>query len=196
LVGWFCRSKYGITLLGENYTIWRYGIALGGDSDARHVTSQWRLRVGEGAWGEVCAWRKCARLRVTCSGRCACGGRRAWGDGGDGGECVYNNVLQALLGTQFTFIAADVPVFFLLKNVSNVHNKSRLPHITKLIVDGGAEDAHGGREGHIGIDQRRNVAAQLLGLLLQYDIVFLIVFAMEYGRETLLVKRNGMGRCG
>jgi hypothetical protein len=39
---WICR----ITLLGVNYTIGRYGIALGGDSDARRVTSQWRLRVG------------------------------------------------------------------------------------------------------------------------------------------------------
>ena len=43
---WFCRSKYGITLLGENYTIFRYGIALGGDSDARHVTSQLGMCVG------------------------------------------------------------------------------------------------------------------------------------------------------
>ena len=89
-----------------------------------------------------------------------------------------------------------MPVFFSSKNVSNVHNKSRLPHITKLIVDGGAENAHGGREGHIGIDQRRNVAAQLLGLLLQYDIVFLIVLAMEYGRETPSSNGMGMGRCG
>ena len=44
---WVCR----ITLLGVNYTIGRYGIALGGDSDARHVTSQWRLRVGGKARG-------------------------------------------------------------------------------------------------------------------------------------------------
>ena len=39
---WVCR----ITLLGENYTIGRYGIALGGDSDARHVTSQLGMCVG------------------------------------------------------------------------------------------------------------------------------------------------------
>ena len=35
----------------RNHTIWRYGIALEGDSDARYVTSQWRLRVGGKARG-------------------------------------------------------------------------------------------------------------------------------------------------
>src|SRR5574344_1973340 len=47
-IGWRCFCR--ITLLGENYTICRYGIALGGDSDARHVTSQWEAHGGSDAW--------------------------------------------------------------------------------------------------------------------------------------------------
>ena len=71
--------------MGENYTICRYGIALGGDSDARRVTSQWRLRaggrrvgaamrVGVRAWWRACVvvwWCGGDAMRVSVVWSCA-----------------------------------------------------------------------------------------------------------------------------
>lgn len=57
-----------------------------------------------------------------------------------------------------------------------------LDDVAELVVDAGAERFHGRRQVHIGVDQRRDVDAQLLDLMLED----LVVARKVIGREDLV----------
>ena len=63
---------------------------------------------------------------------------------------------------------------------------ARLLYVAEAVVDGGAEELHGGRERHIGVDEWRDVVAQRTYLAVEDEVVLLEVVLAEQGCELLL----------
>ena len=93
----------------------------------------------------------------------------------------------------------DMAHALLFKYLVNSNQDACFLNIAKAIVDGGAKKLHGGRQAHVGINQRRNVVAQLTYLAVQDAIVGLeVVFAkqlLQFGlRRFNLQRLMGMMR--
>ena len=72
---------------------------------------------------------------------------------------------------------------FLLQYLVHSYEYAGFLHLAELVVDGGAEHAHGGTEAHVGVDQRRNVVAALAHLGVEYAVVGLeVVVYEEFGK--------------
>ena len=68
---------------------------------------------------------------------------------------------------------------FLLQYLVHCYEYACFLHLAELVVDGGAEHAHGGTEAHVGVDQWRNVVAALAHLGVEYAVVGLEVVVYE-----------------
>ena len=68
---------------------------------------------------------------------------------------------------------------FLLQYLVHCYEYAGFLHLAELVVDGGAEHAHGGTEAHVGVDQWRNVVAALAHLGVEYAVVGLEVVVYE-----------------
>ena len=71
------------------------------------------------------------------------------------------------------FICVDVAFFLFFEYLVDGNEYARLLDVAKLVVDGGAEHAHRGRQAHVAVDQRRYVEAQGAHLLVEYLVVVL-----------------------
>ena len=71
----------------------------------------------------------------------------------------------------FRYKCIDVTNSFLFQDFIDGNQDARLFHITKAIVDGGAEELHGRTKPHIGIHQWRYVVTQLANLTIQNAII-------------------------
>ena len=76
-------------------------------------------------------------------------------------------------------VGSDVTVDFILKNVVHVDHDARFLHHSEFIMNASSEDPHGGGKVHVGIHQRRYVAAQVTDVGVQNFIVFLKVISSE-----------------
>ena len=87
----------------------------------------------------------------------------------------------------------DMAHALLFKYLVNSNQDACFLNIAKAIVDGGAKKLHGGRQAHVGINQRRNVVAQLTYLAVQDAIVGLeVVFAeqlLQFGLRRFNLQR-------
>lgn len=97
------------------------------------------------------------------------------------GTTGYLQRLRMLL-----YETVDVANTLLFQNLIHGYENTRLLYITETIVDGGAEELHGGRERHIGVDEWRDVVAQRTNLAVEYEVVLLEVVLAEQGCELLL----------
>ncbi len=73
----------------------------------------------------------------------------------------------------------DVAAFFGGCDFVEVYEYAALFHIAKLVVDGGAEHAHGGRETHVSADERRNVDVLAADVAVEEQVVFLEIISFE-----------------
>ena len=80
----------------------------------------------------------------------------------------------------------DVAHALLVKNLVHGNEDARLLHVAEAVVDGGAEELHRGREAHVGVDQRRDVVAQLAHLAVENAVVGLEVILAEQLAQLLL----------
>ena len=93
-------------------------------------------------------------------------------------------------------IGLDVPFLLFLQDLVDRDQDAGLLHLAEFVVDGGAEDAHLGREVHVGVDQRRHVDAELAHLLVEHLIVVAEVIVVEQAREPRLVPLDPQGHDG
>ena len=93
-------------------------------------------------------------------------------------------------------IGLDVPFLLLLQDLIDRDQDTGFLHLAKLVVDGGAEDAHLGRQVHVGVDQRWHVDTELAHLLIKYLIVVAEVIVMEQAREPSFVPFDLQGHDG
>ena len=69
--------------------------------------------------------------------------------------------------------------FLVVGDFVNLDEDAAFFHASKLMVDSGAEHAHGGREAHVGIDERRDVDALASDVVVEPPVVFLEIVAVE-----------------
>lgn len=83
---------------------------------------------------------------------------------------------------------------FVLVELVDTDEDASLLYGPELVVDGGAEDEHGGREVHIGVDEGRYVAAALAHLGVEDAVVELEVVLYEELAELrgVVLKEEGM----
>lgn len=82
---------------------------------------------------------------------------------------------------------ADVALLFLFEDLGDGEEDACLFDIAELVVDGGAEHAHGGRQAHIGVDERRDVDAVGTDGFVEYLVIVEIVGTGEYIAHRLQV---------
>lgn len=90
----------------------------------------------------------------------------------------------------------DVADAFLLENLVDSNQNTRLLNITETIVDGCAEEFHRWAQIHIGIDEWRNVVAQLSNLVVEDAIVGFEIVLAEDLCQFLLGSLNLQGLDG
>ena len=74
----------------------------------------------------------------------------------------------------------------LLEDLVHGNKNAALLHIAKFIIDSGAEELHRRAQVHVGIDQRRNVVAELTHLMVEQPVVFLEIILIEELLELIL----------
>ena len=84
-------------------------------------------------------------------------------------------------------VALYVADAFLLEDLLDGDHQSGLLHIAKLVIDTSSESPHGRGEGHVGVDERRNVPAEFPYLLFQYGVVLFVIFPVEDGLHVFLL---------
>ena len=72
------------------------------------------------------------------------------------------------------------------ENLVHGDEDARLLDVAEAVVDGGAEELHGGRERHVSVHEWRDVIAQRTNLAVEYEIVLLEVVLAEQRRKLLL----------
>lgn len=93
-------------------------------------------------------------------------------------------------------VGLDVPFLLLLQDLVDRDQDAGLLHLAKLVIDGGAEDAHLGREVHVGVDQWRHVDAELAHLLVEHPVIVAEIIVMEQAREPCLIPLDPQGHDG
>ena len=73
--------------------------------------------------------------------------------------------------------------FLFFQNLVNSKEDAAFLDIAELVVDRRAEHAHGRRQAHVGIDQRRDVKPLFAYCGIQDFVIFLEVAAGEHSRE-------------
>ena len=82
-------------------------------------------------------------------------------------------------------VGIDVADSLLCQYLIDSDEDARLLHAAELIVDGGAEDLHGGRKAHVGVDQRRDVESELPDLAVEQALVGLEILLGEDGGKIV-----------
>ena len=121
----------------------------------------------------------------------SCFGGLLWDDLG---ECL-SALADDLVGTAgemqgFGIVAderLDMAHALLVVNLLNGDEDTCLFHVAEAIVDGRAEHLHGWREGHIGVDEWRDIESFLAYLSVQSLVVFLELRLVEYLRQLAWV---------
>lgn len=83
--------------------------------------------------------------------------------------------------------AVDVSNAFLVEDLVDGDEDACLLDVAEAVVDGGAKHAHGGREAHIGVDERWNIVPARANLAVEDTVVGLEVVLAEELRELLAV---------
>ena len=82
--------------------------------------------------------------------------------------------------------AVDMADALFLKDLVDSDKDTALLNITKLIVDGSAKELHRRTQIHVGIDQRRDIVAQLPNLMIENAVVgFEVIFAEDLAQLVL-----------